>query len=72
MSETTQLERFVDAQEVGKFLGLSAFHIRRLAESGKIPAHNYGAGKRAFWRFRLSEISVPISSKAPSVSRNQD
>jgi hypothetical protein len=72
MAEMTQIEGFVDAAKAGKFLGLSAFHVRRLAQSGRIPAHNYGAGKKAYWRFKLSELNVPISSKAPPVSRNQD
>lgn len=72
MSEITQLEAFVDVGEAGKFLGLSASHVRRLVESGRIPGHNYGAGKRKFWRFKLSELSIPVLSDASSVLRNQE
>jgi len=72
MAEVTQFESFVDVGEAGKFLGLSSSHVRRLVESGRIPGHNYGAGKRKFWRFKLSELAIPISSDPSSVPRNQE
>jgi excisionase family DNA binding protein len=72
MSETNQFEAFVDVVEAGRFLGLSASHVRRLVESGRIRGHNYGVGKRKFWRFRLSELAIPVSSDASSVPRNQE
>jgi excisionase family DNA binding protein len=72
MPEMTHIEAFVDVAEAGKFLGLSPSHVRRLVESGRIPGHNYGVGKRKFWRFRLSELSIPVLSEASSVPRNQE
>lgn len=72
MTEVTQFEAFVDVGEAGRFLGLSPSHVRRLVESGRIPGHNYGVGKRKFWRFKLSELAIPVSSEASSVPRNQE
>lgn len=72
MAEITQIESFVDVGEAGRFLCLSPSQIRRLVESGRIPGHNYGIGKRKFWRFKLSELAIPVSSEASSVPRNQD
>lgn len=72
MAEIAQFEAFVDVEEAGRFLGLSPSHVRRLVESGRIRGHNYGVGKRKFWRFRLSESSIPVLSEQSSVSRNQE
>lgn len=72
MTEVAHFESFVDVAEAGRFLGLSASHVRRLVESGRIVGHNYGAGKRKFWRFKLSELTIPVSSDASSVPRNQE
>jgi hypothetical protein len=72
MADMTQFEAFVDVVEAGRFLGLSASQVRRLVESGRIRGHNYGAGKRNYWRFRLSELVIRVESEASSVPRNQD
>jgi excisionase family DNA binding protein len=54
MAET---ERFVKSEVAGRYLGLSALTIRRMAHQGKIPAYGLpcGAGKFAY-RFKLSEL----------------
>jgi Helix-turn-helix domain len=56
------LERFVDADEAGKFLSLNRRRILELARSGKLPGHPVGDGTRRVWRFRLSELANAVSS----------
>ena len=56
------LERFVDADEAGKFLSLNRRRILELARAGKLPGHPIGVGTRRVWRFRLSELAAAISS----------
>ena len=56
------LERFVDADEAGKFLSLNRRRILELARSGKLPGHPIGDGARRVWRFRLSELANAVSS----------
>lgn len=65
-------EPYVDVDEAGKFLGLSSTHVRRLVEKGRIKGYDYGIGKRKFWRFRLSELGLRLSSETSSVPRNQE
>ena len=72
MTEIQTFESFVDVDATGRFLGLSASHVRRLVECGRIRGYNYGAGKRKFWRFKLSELAIPVLSEASSVPRNQE
>ena len=50
------LERFVDADEAGKFLSLTRRRILELARAGELPAHPLGSGGRKTWRFLLSEL----------------
>lgn len=56
------LERFVDADEAGKFLSINRRQILDLARAGKLPGHPIGVGTRRVWRFRLSELAAAISS----------
>ena len=56
------LERFVDADEAGKFLSLNRRRILELARAGRLPGHPIGDGTRRVWRFRLSEIADAIAS----------
>jgi hypothetical protein len=58
------LERFVDADEAGKFLFLNRRRVLELARAGKLPGHPIGVGTRRVWRFRLSELAAAISSTA--------
>jgi hypothetical protein len=65
-----QPEPFVDPETAGKFLGgFSGSYMRKLAASGAIKAHNYGVGKRKFWRFKLSELAAP---PAASIQQPRD
>ena len=60
------LERFVDADEAGKFLSLNRRRILELARAGKLPAYPIGEGARRLWRFRLSELADALSASGPS------
>ena len=54
-------ERFVDADEAGKFLSLNRRRILELARAGKLPGHPIGDGARRTWRFRLSELAAAVA-----------
>ena len=56
------LERFVDADEAGKFLSLNRRRILELPRAGRLPGHPIGVGTRRVWRFRLRELAASISS----------
>ena len=60
------LERFVDADEAGKFLSLNRRRILELARAGKLPGHPIGDGARRVWRFRLSELADAVSQTKKS------
>jgi len=51
------IEPFVDADVAAEFLSVERKTILDWARSDTIPAHRYGKGNRAVWRFRLSEIA---------------
>ena len=55
------LERYVDADEAGKFLSLNRRRILELARAGRLPGHPIGDGARRVWRFRLSELAAAVS-----------
>ena len=55
-------ERFVDADEAGKFLSLTRRRVLDLARAGKLPCHTIGRGKRRTRIFRLSEIAAAITA----------
>ena len=55
-------ERFVDADEVAKFLSHTRRRVLDLARRGKLPAHSIGTGARRIWRFRLSELAAAVDS----------
>jgi len=55
-------ERFVDADEAGKFLSLNRRRILELARARKLPGHPIGDGARRVWRFVLSELAAAVSS----------
>jgi excisionase family DNA binding protein len=54
-------EKFVDADEAGKFLSLTRRHILELTRAGKLPGHPIGGGARRVWRFRLSELAAAVA-----------
>jgi excisionase family DNA binding protein len=60
-------EHFVTADEVAKYLGLSAYSVLAMARRGEIPAHpiRRTGATRAKWRFRMSEIHGFFSTGRP-------
>jgi hypothetical protein len=64
-------ERFVDADEAGKFLSLTRRRVLDLARAGHLPGHPIGDGARRVWRFRLSELAAGITSpQKPGLAAN--
>jgi excisionase family DNA binding protein len=51
------VEPFVDADVAAEFLSVKRKTILDWARAGVIPAHRYGRGNKAVWRFRISEIA---------------
>ena len=54
----------MDAVEAGKFLHLRPRRVLELARHGDLPAYPLGDGVRRVWRFRLSELTSAIRSRA--------
>ena len=54
-----ETEAPIDAEEVGKMLGVTARTVTRLAERGEIPGFRVGK----LWRFRRSDIKDYIESQ---------
>lgn len=50
-------EPFVDADVAAAFLMVKRKTILDWARARTIPAHRYGRGRRAVWRFRISELA---------------
>ena len=51
------VEPFVDADVAAEFLSVKRKTILDWTRAGSIPAHRYGRGNKAVWRFRISEIA---------------
>jgi predicted DNA-binding transcriptional regulator AlpA len=56
-------ERFVDADEVARFLSFTRRRVLDLTRARKLPGHPIGNGARRVWRFRLSEIASAIAAQ---------
>lgn len=56
MSNTPEIEPYLDARDAADFLRRSPKTIQTWARSGMIPAHPIGAGKKRYWLFRKSEL----------------
>jgi hypothetical protein len=56
-SRSFPCEPFVDADVAVEFLMVERKTILDWARAGVIPAHRFGRGKRAVWRFRISELA---------------
>ena len=65
----TAPEPFVDANRAAEFLCLRPRRVLELARQGAIPAHPLGEGQRKVWRFRLSEVSAAMCSRALNYDR---
>jgi helix-turn-helix protein len=66
------LERFVDADEAGKFLCLTRRRILDLTRAGKLPGHPIGVGGRRVWRFRLSELATAMTATRDSIFTSRE
>jgi excisionase family DNA binding protein len=60
----TAPEPFVDSDAAAKHLGVSDKTIRNLAAAGRIPGTNLGTGKRALWRFKISELDTHMAKNS--------
>ena|ERR1700758_128029 len=67
-AECWQFEPFVDADVAAEFLMVERKTILDWARAGAIPAHRYGRGKRAVWRFRISELACSGRPSQPTMN----
>ena len=58
------LEAWVDAETVAQHLNFSPQQVRLMAREGRIPGVQQGNGKRAFWRFKLSQVDAAMEAAA--------
>lgn len=71
--ENAKPERFVDADEAGRFLGLRRARVLELARRGFLPGHPIlggGQQRRRVWRFRLSELSVALTQASAETEKS--
>jgi len=58
------LERYVDAEEAARFVGMHPKTLERFARNGVVPGHPIGEGyRRKRWRFLLSELDVWLRAR---------
>ena len=50
------VEPFLEAEEAGQIVRISARHLKKLAREQKVPAHPRGDGPRHHWLFLASEL----------------
>lgn len=65
MTSQTQ-EPWVDASTIAEYVGFSVPTVRKMAERGTIPGHLSKNGKRAFWRFKLSQVDAAMNAAVSS------
>ena len=70
------VEPFVDADLAAEFLSVKRKTMLDWARGGNIPAHRYGRGNKAVWRFRICEIAShgrsahsTMSAGSPEIAR---
>jgi len=62
LSEMENLEPFVSANEVAKYLSLSPRTVAKMAREGRLPARRISGSKRKTWRFLISEVAAFVVS----------
>ena len=65
--QSVVLESYVEADEAGAFLRMSARHVKKLAREGNLPAHPRGNGQRRRWLFLLTELDAWMRGRVNSV-----
>ena len=61
-AENYRFEPMLTLQEAAKALALHPDTVKKMAQTGRIPAVKLGK----YWRFRLSELDAWLKSKLPS------
>lgn len=56
-------ERWVDAGEVAKHLGVTEFWVRDMARTGELPGAKIGA----YWRFRISDVDEAMVARRTEI-----
>ena len=62
-------EKLLNVREVSQYLGISAEDLRRLVDSGKIPAYRLGG---AILRFRKDQIEQIKAQGVPELAKSQE
>ena len=65
-SAANGLERFVNAREGARFLGIHEKTLLRLAREHTLPAFSFSDGIRHHWRFLLSELDTWMRARVNS------
>jgi hypothetical protein len=70
-SKSFELEPFVGPEVVAEYLDIDAETVVRYARLGYIPAHPlHVIGKRAHWKFLLSEVQAAMLSRTNTYCAN--
>ena len=56
-----QPERFVSADEVAEFLGITRRQVLAKVRAGELPAIPISGKKRHIWKFRISDVARQVS-----------
>ena len=62
-------EKLLNVREVSQYLGISAEDLRRLVDSGKVPAYRLGG---AILRFRKDQIEQIKAQGIPKLAKSQE
>jgi excisionase family DNA binding protein len=52
------MRKLMKLDEAAEYLSASVCHVRRLCETGKLPAKNIGAGKSKVWRIHPDDLDA--------------
>jgi helix-turn-helix protein len=70
---TTELERFVTADDVAEHLKITRRQVLEMTRKGIIPAYPLGVGEcRRVWRYKISEVEAAIASGNRKPPASQD
>jgi excisionase family DNA binding protein len=57
--DSSDVERWVTAEEVAAHLSMTPYWVREMAKRGELPGTKIGV----YWRFRLSEVDEAMAAR---------